>query len=159
LVGLLSCCTDWPQTKKGGPPPAQSAIFNPLLACALGEISGYCSKDQVKYATLWWSAVFPAFPRWIEELRNAGLRHDSQHGIRLINSAFYKKNKNNQQSNNLVIGNSTNLSNTNNLIFKYSKSIYGEVPHFKGKEQNAALELSPMVAIEVYACVACLYSS
>ena len=45
--GVLSCCMDWPQTKKGGVPCAQSALFNPLLACALGHIPGHCSLQQV----------------------------------------------------------------------------------------------------------------
>jgi hypothetical protein len=187
--GILSCCTDWPQTKKGGPPGAQSAIFNPLLACTLGQIPGYCSPQQVEYAVLWWTAVFPAFPRWIHELRAAGLTLESPHGKRLIGSVTVPRSKKgNKNSNNNNIGtsstsndnddtcitNNTNLkaatssttplasihnsSNGNNLIFKHSKAMHGEVPHFKGKAQNAALELCPMVAVEVYACVTCLYS-
>ena len=35
---------------------------------------------------------------------------------------------------------------------------HGTVPHFKGKLQSELLEKDPMVAIEVYACVTCLYS-
>jgi hypothetical protein len=76
-----------------------------------------------------------------------------------------KQNKNNSNNNNtdkkaptVVVTPKTINSNANNLIFKQSKEIYGEVPHFKGTAQNAALELCPMVAIEVYACVTCLYS-
>ena len=145
----LTCCTDWPKTKKGGPPGAQSTIFNPLLACVLGEIPGFCNSQQVAYAIAWWEAVFPCYRKWIAELRAAGLTRDSINGKKLLSSAtFLKKSKNNGQR-----------SNTNNLISKLPKHIYGEVPHFKGRAQNEALELAPMVAIEVYACVTCLYHS
>lgn len=158
--GVLSCCIDWPQTKKGGPPGAQSAIFNPLLACALGYIPNHCTKEQVEYAIAWWSAVFPAYPRWVEELRIAGLSLDSAEGKKLMSSVTAPKNKKNKSSNNPApsIHSNSIHSNSNNLIFKLSKDVYGDVPHFKGRAQNDALELSPMTAVEVYACITCLYS-
>ena len=157
--GMLTCCSDWPPTKKGGPPGAQSAIFNPLLACVLGELPPYCSKAQVEYALEWWSAVFPALPRWVKELRDAGLTVDCAGGQKLIGSITTpKKNKSHiQTTDKAQLAKRT--SSTNNLIFKHSKDIYGEVPHFKGKAQNAALELSPMVAVEIYACVTCMYAT
>jgi hypothetical protein len=36
---------------------------------------------------------------------------------------------------------------------------HGTAPHFKGRMQTAALEKAVMVSIEVYACVACMYST
>lgn len=162
--GILTCCADWPQTKKGGPPSAQSAIFNPLLACTLGYIPNHCTEEQVEFAMVWWSEVFPAFPRWVQELRAAGLTIDSVEGRKLMDSISVPKNKNKGKKNNEidsaqeVTGAMSRPSNTNNLIFKHPKDIYGDVPHFKGRAQNHALELSPMTAVEVYACVTCVYS-
>ena len=36
---------------------------------------------------------------------------------------------------------------------------HGTVPHFRGRDQSEALELDGMVAIEVYQCVATMYST
>ena len=138
-----------------------------VLCCAHGYISHLSSAlllSQVEYATFWWTAVFPAFPRWVEELQAAGLTRDSADGRRLLASVTTPSpspspaNNNNNNKNKNKNKNKHSNSNSNNLIFKYPKDVYGEVPHFKGKAQNAALELSPMVAVEVYACVTCLYS-
>eukprot|EP00603_Paraphysomonas_imperforata_P010782 CAMPEP_0114485964 /NCGR_PEP_ID=MMETSP0104-20121206/20224_1 /TAXON_ID=37642 ORGANISM="Paraphysomonas imperforata, Strain PA2" /NCGR_SAMPLE_ID=MMETSP0104 /ASSEMBLY_ACC=CAM_ASM_000202 /LENGTH=278 /DNA_ID=CAMNT_0001662107 /DNA_START=292 /DNA_END=1128 /DNA_ORIENTATION=+ len=168
--GILTCCADWPQTKKGGPPSAQSAIFNPLLACTLGYIPNHCTEQQIQYAIMWWREVFPAFPRWVQELRGAGLTMDSVEGKKLMDSISVPKNKSKGKKNGKTSANGDDSalsspsgavsrpSNTNNLIFKHSKEIYGDVPHFKGRAQNNALELSPMTAVEVYACVTCVYS-
>lgn len=170
---------------------------------------------QVEYAVLWWTAVFPAFPRWILQLREAGLTLESAEGKKLMNSVtvprsksqksqktqttnmvelpeekqsyhakegdkkvFNKKtspdestttdtekkhavhnNKNNSKYGRKSDSSGSGNSNANNLIFCHDKDLYGEVPHFKGQAQNAALELAPMVAIEVYACVTCLYTT
>jgi hypothetical protein len=104
---------------------------------------------------MWWTEVFPAFPRWVQQLQEAGLTRDSPDGFRLLSSVTLPKKKKGNNNNN---NNSNNFNNSNNLIFKLPKDIYGEVPHFKGKAQNEALELAPMVAIEVYACVTSMYS-
>ena len=69
----LTCCTDWPQLKKGEPPNAQSAIFNPLIACALGSIEDHCTAEQLQFAQQWWAAALPAWPRWVAQLRDAGV--------------------------------------------------------------------------------------
>ena len=47
-------------------------------------------------------------------------------------------------------------ANPNPLIFR-SKG-HGMVPHLKGKIQTDMIESDGMVAIELYACVACMYS-
>ena len=137
--GSLTVCSDWPPTKKGQAPSAQSAIFNPLLACVLGEIEGYCSAEEVAIATAWWTVIMPAWPRWIEELRAAGVGR--QYGT-LMRSISKK-------------------ASTNPLIFKRkgwgTTNQNPSVPHFSGKAQNAALEMAPMVEIEVFACVTILY--
>lgn len=132
--GLLTCCTDWPQTRKGGGPPgAQSAIFNPLLACVIGPIEGHCTAEELALAHDWWTAALPAWPRWVESLLDAGVA--SRRPALLAGS----KGK------------------ANPLIPKARGR--GTVPHFNGRAQNDALEMEPGVAVEVYACVACMYSS
>jgi hypothetical protein len=85
---------------------------------------------------------------------------DSAEGKKLMSSVTAPKNKKNKSSNNPApsIHSNSIHSNSNNLIFKLSKDVYGDVPHFKGRAQNDALELSPMTAVEVYACITCLYS-
>jgi len=129
----LSCCADWPQTKRGQPPGAQSAIFNPLLACALGPIDGHCSADQLALAVEWWVAALPAWSIWIEKLRAAGIAERR--------SALLATSK----------GQATPLI--------HRARGRGTVPHFNGRAQNDALELDPGVATEVYACVMCMYSA
>jgi hypothetical protein len=134
--GALTVATDWPQTKRGEPPQAQSAIFMPLLACAVGPVEGHCSAEQLEEAERWWALALPAWPRWVATLRAAGV--DESRREKLVASASGKK------------GSATPL------IFKHKG--HGTVPHFKGKLQSELLEKDPMVAIEVYACVTCLYS-
>ena len=129
--GLL-CCTDWPQTKRGAPPNAQSAIFVPLIACVIGPIRNYCNAAQLEFATKWWTAALPSWPKWIDNLRDAGALGWRE---RLLKRAKGQKNP---------------------LIHKAKGC--GYAPHFNGKTQVQFLELAPMVAIEVYACVTCLYS-
>jgi len=73
----LTYCTDWPQTRKGEPPNAQSAVFNPLLACVLGPIENYCTDEQLAVAMQWWTAALPAWPRWVAELQKAGVDNPS----------------------------------------------------------------------------------
>ena len=127
----LFFATDWPRNKKGEPPQAQSAIFNPLLACVIGPIDGHCSADQLAFAQQWWTLALPAWSDWVARLTAAGVlaRRDQ-----------------------LLRG---SKGGPNQLIPKARG--HGTVPHFNGRSQNAALEAEPMVAIEVYACTACLY--
>jgi hypothetical protein len=129
----LFFATDWPKTKKGEPPQAQSAIFNPLLACVIGPIDGHCSADQLAFAQQWWALALPAWNDWVGRLTAAGVcaRRDQ-----------------------LLRG---SKGGPNQLIPKARG--HGTVPHFNGRAQNAALEAEPMVAIELYACITCLYSS
>ncbi len=134
--GALTCCSDWPQKKKGVPPNAQSTIFNPLIACVIGPIEGYYTAEQLAFAFEWWTAALPAWPRWVQSLREAGAMSWRD---RLIKYA---------------------KGNPNPLIHKAKKGDnVGSIPHFKGKMQGDVLELAPMIAVEVYACVACLYST
>lgn len=128
--GSLTVCTDWPQTRKGEPPAAQSAIFTPLLACAIGPIEGHYTAEQLEVAQGWWALALPAWPRWVAAMRKAGVTRGP-----LLAAA---------------------KGNPNPLIHKTKGR--GTVPHFKGKMQVEALERDPVVALEVYACVTCLYS-
>ena len=81
----LSCCTDWPKTKSGRHPGAQSAIYSPLLACALGPVEGHCTEEQIAVAMQWWTAALPAWPRWVTELQKAGV-NEPAYRERLLNS-------------------------------------------------------------------------
>ncbi len=128
----LQCCTDWPQTKKGTPPGAQSAVFNPLLACVLGPIEGHCTQTQLDFAAQWWSKALPSFSSWVERLRAAG--------VPALKEKLLARAK----------------GHPNPLIHKARG--HGTVPHFKGRMQNDALEMDTTVSIEIYACVQCLYS-
>jgi hypothetical protein len=76
--GTLTCCTDWKQTKKGEPPSAQSAVFNPLLACAFGPIANHSTQQQLDTAMQWWALALPAFPRWVVALQKAGVQLKKQ---------------------------------------------------------------------------------
>ena len=131
--GNLTCCTDWPQTKRGEPPNAQSAVFNPLLACCFGPIEGYSTQEQIDTAFSWWSAALPSWPRWVKTLKEAGVVNRKD---KLLQRAKGRPNP---------------------LIHKAKG--HGTVPHIKGRDQSAALELDAMVSIEVYACVTCMYST
>ena len=133
----VTYAADWPQTKSGrGPPGAQSAIFMPLLGCALGPIEGHCTAEQLQLAERWWAAALPAWPRWIAELRASGVAEGARRE-QLLRTA---------------------KGSPNPLIPK-SKG-RGRVPHFQGKVQNRVLEEAGggMLSIELYACVTCLYS-
>ena len=128
----LTCCSDWPKTKNGKVPNAQSTVFVPLIACAIGPIGGYCTAKQLEVAMRWWTAALPAWPQWVQELRNnAALDQRS----RLIQRA---------------------KGTPNSLIPK--KKRVGKVPHFKGTDQVAFLESVPLVAAQVDACIMCMYS-
>ena len=129
----LTVCTDWPQTKRGEPPAAQSAIFMPLLACAIGPIEGHCTSDQLAAAMEWWSLALPAWPRWVSTLRAAGVGPEQK--AKLVAQAKGRP----------------------CLLIHKAKGV-GTVPHFKGKIQVALLESDPGIATEVYACVATMYS-
>ena len=131
--GNLTVCRDWPQTKNGKPPSAQSLIFNPLIACVIGPIEGHSTKEQIEHAIQWWSLALPAWPCWIQELKGAGVPSLRSH---LLSNAKGKPNA---------------------LIPKTKGR--GTVPHFPGKMQEQALEMAPTVAIEVDACIACLYAA
>jgi hypothetical protein len=131
--GVLTCCTDWPQTKRGEPPSAQSAVFNPLLACCLGPIEGHSTQEQLDQAFAWWSAALPAWGRWVNSLQVAGVVDTKS---KLLARAKGRPNP---------------------LIHKARG--HGTVPHFRGRDQSEALELDAMVAIEVYQCVATMYST
>jgi len=133
----LTVCADWPKTKSGQPPGAQSAVFMPLLACAMGEpIEGHCTKDQLEQAQIWWAACLPAWPRWIQALRDAGVQAKSAQLFSSSSSSSIK-------------------GNANPLIHKAKG--HGTVPHLKGKIQRNLLEMDPSVAWELDACVQCLY--
>jgi len=135
----LTVAADWPQTKKGQPPSAQSAIFNPLLACVLGPIEGFYSEDELSIAQAWWSNVMPAWPRWVDELRVAGVPGQLEHLMRNVKGQ------------------------PNPLIYKHkgwgSTNLNPSVPHFGGRAQNTVLEMAPMVEVELFACVTVLYSA
>ena len=77
--------------------------------------------------------VLPAWPRWVETLRNAGICTQKS---KLLQRTKGKPNP---------------------LIHKAKG--HGTVPHFRGTDQIQALELDMMCSIEIYACVQCLYSS
>ena len=84
----LTVCTDWPKTKTGQPPGAQSAIFNPLLACVMGRpIEQHCTAEQLEVAETWWAAALPAWPRWMAALRQANVLQAPQDQAALIGSA------------------------------------------------------------------------
>ena len=130
--GRLRCCLDWPKTRNGNPPRAQSAIFNPLLACVVGPIDGFYTIEQLQVAHEWWCRALPAWNDWVQRLKSAGVPAMRD---KLIKSAKGRPNP---------------------LIHKAKGR--GKVPHFRGRVQNEALEMAMDVAIEVYACTACLYT-
>lgn len=101
-------------------------MFVPLIACVIGPVDGFYTVEDLDLAMAWWTLALPAWPRWVKALTRAGLleRRD-----RLLKSAK---------------GQATPL------IFKSRGR--GKVPHMKGKEQSAAIELDMQVALEVYAC-------
>ena len=127
-------CLDWPQTKGGKPPNAQSAIFNPLLACVFGPIEKHCTEQQLGFAEEWWKEALPAWPRWVAELKAAGVPAMKDQCLRLAKG------------------------NPNPLIPKAGNAV-GTVPHFRGKDQTEALEKGGMVSVEIYAAITCMYSS
>lgn len=81
----LTVCADWPKTKTGHPPGAQSAIFTPLLACVIGPIQGHCTDEQLEVAKQWWTAALPAWPRWVAALQEAGVG-DTAYREKLLSS-------------------------------------------------------------------------
>eukprot|EP00961_Rhodomonas_salina_P132273 1780252-Rhodomonas_salina.1 len=78
----LTVCSDWPRTKNGLPPNAQSAIFSPLIACSIGPIEHHCSAQEIEAANTWWTNVLPAWPRWVSELQVAGINDHREALIR-----------------------------------------------------------------------------
>lgn len=132
----LTCCTDWPQTKRGEPPQAQSLVFMPLLAIIHGPLDGFCNDVQISNALRWWSAALPAFPSWLERLLKAGAKERLQ----------------------TIVGQKNKVGRPNTLIPKLCGDEYGTFPHIKGKIQNRILEMDVMVSIEIYQAVACMYS-
>jgi len=131
--GALTCAADWPATKNGRPPNAQSLIFNPLLACVLGPIEGHCTAQELEHASAWWAAALPAWPRWVSALRAACV---PSLGAQLIAGA----------------------KGTPSPLIPRAKG-HGMVPHFNGRSQNDAIERDPVVATEIYACVFSLYAA
>jgi hypothetical protein len=129
----LTCCTDWPQTKKGEPPSAQSTVFMPLLAMVHGPIDGFCTEKQLGAAFKWWSLALPAFPSWVERMLKAGAKER-------LKDIFVK-----------------NVSGRPNSLIPKHKG-HGKVPHIKGRIQTSILEMDMMVSIEIYQAVACMYS-
>ncbi|KAL3915625.1 MAG: hypothetical protein SGARI_008143, partial [Bacillariaceae sp.] len=81
----LTVCSDWPQTKRGEPPAKQTAIFMPLLACVIGPVAGHCTATQLEHAMQWWTQALPAWPRWVEALKKAGVAQQMRE--RLLKSA------------------------------------------------------------------------
>ena len=132
--GRLTCCTDWPQTKRGEPPNAQSLVFSPLLACVLGssDIEDFCTSSQLEQASRWWTEALPAWPSWVRRLRGVVSVEMREKMLRNIKGR------------------------PTYLIPKKKDS--GRAPHFKGKIQREALEMDAMVSIEVDACVMCMYT-
>lgn len=130
----VAVCTDWPRTKSGRPPGAQSAIFMPLIACALGPIEGYCTSEHLDLAARWWTLVLQAWPRWVGDLKKSGV--------------LERKDELLQNTKGRPIP----------LIPKTKGR--GTVPHFRGNLQTRLLEEAGggMLSIELYACVASLYS-
>ena len=131
----LTCCTDWPQTKKGEPPPAQSAVFMPLFALIHGPLEGFCTEVDLTNALKWWTAALPAFPSWIDRLNKVGVRLKLQE----------------------LIKNNRSLKGRPNLLIPKQKG-RGSFPHIKGKVQSRLLEMDAMVSIEMYQAIACMYS-
>ena len=130
----LTVCRDWSRTKNGKMPNTQSLIFSPLLACSLGQpIDGHCTQQQLNLAVQWWSLALPSWPQWMNSLHN--VLADENLRSRLLQSAKGRP---------------------NHLIPKTKGR--GTVPHFNGKLQEEILEKVPATALEVYACVTCLYS-
>ena len=129
----LTVCTDWPHAKRGEPPAKQTAIFMPLLACVIGPVEGHCTANELETAMQWWAEALPAWPRWVEALKKAGVPKMRK---RLLESARGQPTR---------------------LVPKV-KGSHGTVPHCWGKLQSQALERNPEVAVEVYASVACLYA-
>ena len=118
--GQLTCCTDWPWTKL---PRTQSAVFVPLLACVVGPIEGLCSEAQLEFASRWWAAALPAWPRWVRDLKKAGAGTWRE---QLLRSAK---------------GTPTPLMPKNKHC--------GTAPHFNGPLQGQVLELDREVAAQL----------
>ena len=133
----LTCCTDWPQTKKGEPPSAQSLVFMPLFAIIHGPLPNYCNELQLSNALNWWTAALPAFPSWIDRLIQAGVKRE------LLKIVSKKQDLKGRPS---------------ALIPKIKGGGHGSFPHIKGKVQTRLLEMDIMVSIEIYQAVACMYS-
>ena len=133
----LTCCTDWPQTKKGEPPSAQSLVFMPLFAIIHGPLPNYCNELQLSNALNWWSAALPAFPSWIDRLIQAGVKREL---LKIVSKKQDLKGR------------------PNALIPKIKGGGHGSFPHIKGKVQTRLLEMDIMVSIEIYQAVACMYS-
>ena len=133
----LTCCTDWPQTKKGEPPNAQSLIFMPLFAIIHGPLEGFCNELQLLNALKWWTAALPSFPSWIDRLKKVGVKCKLEQ---------------------LVAANKSMNGRPIPLIPKIKGGGYGSFPHIKGKVQTRLLEMETMVSIEIYQAVACMYS-
>eukprot|EP00977_Amphora_coffeiformis_P010500 scaffold2470_cov158-Amphora_coffeaeformis.AAC.13 len=69
--GRLTVAADWPRTSRRL--AAQSAIFMPLFACVLGQgIGGFCTTEQIEFASQWWTQVFSEWPVWEQKLRATG---------------------------------------------------------------------------------------
>ncbi|KAL7573216.1 hypothetical protein ACA910_018869 [Epithemia clementina (nom. ined.)] len=149
----LTVCSDWlppnTRTNDGQPPKTQSLIFNPLLACALGQQPwpGFCTAEQLDVAMVWWTQALPAWPRWTQQLQ-AALVMEGQVRDRLLASGVVTT-KGGRCG--------RRRPNTTTALIPWTKG-RGTVPHFPGKLQVECLELEPTVALEVYACVTCLYS-
>ena len=133
----LTCCTDWPQTKKGEPPSAQSLVFMPLFAIIHGPLPNYCNELQLSNALNWWTAALPAFPSWIDRLIQAGVKREL---LKIVSKKQDLKGR------------------PNALIPKIKGGGHGSFPHIKGKVQTRLLEMDIMVSIEIYQAVACMYS-
>eukprot|EP00957_Ditylum_brightwellii_P129048 9844131-Ditylum_brightwellii.AAC.1 len=131
--GLLSCCSDWSKTKHKRIPSAQSAIFTPLFAMIVGPIEGCNTAEELKFASQWWTEVFPAWPCWVEQLKQSGLTERCEELIRMAK------------------GQPTSL-------IPRARG-YGTVPHFQGRMQTEAIESSPDEAVELFACISYMYSS
>jgi len=99
----------------------------------LGAIEGHCTAAQLEVAGRWWALFLPAWPHWVSLLRAAGVGN--------MRAALLR----------------TAKGSPTPLVFKAHGA--GTVPHFHGQAQNRTLERDPAVAVEVYACVTCLWQA
>lgn len=108
----------------------------PLLAFVLGPVTGHCSQEQLDVAMKWWTCALPAWPRWVEALKKAGVPRKRKFLLRTTSC----------QPTPLI------------PLFAVTDKHPGIIPQFPGRIQSESIERDDTVAWEVYACVAYLQS-